>query len=147
MLLVILKQNHYSIIILPWTRHLLVPHSNRLPSLCLWLSCQILPNQDRSPFGRLCPLLKAPWGSHPESSPFLRLPRMPRLWKQGKLQGKPSCLPLAPPPPWGSPSGYLYPQYLSIYAWYNTYIFGVKYQRCWQRLFSSAHCIQGMSRE
>lgn len=49
-----------------------------------------------SPFGRLCHLLKA-LRSHPVTSPFPRLPRMPRLWEQGKLPGKP-CLPLTPPP-------------------------------------------------
>lgn len=46
MLLEILKQNHYSIISLTQTGHLLFPHSHRLPSLCLLLSCQRLPSQD-----------------------------------------------------------------------------------------------------
>lgn len=106
-----------------------IPHSDRTSALSSQLqtpkplpSAQ-LPETSQpglSPFGRLCPLLKA-LGSHPATSPFPRLPRMPRLWEQDKIPGKP-CLPLAPHS-WGSSSGYLHPQYSSTYAWYIAYIF------------------------
>ncbi|KAM7316545.1 hypothetical protein ACRRTK_024276 [Alexandromys fortis] len=64
-----------------------IPHSDRTSALSSQLqtpkplpSAQ-LPETSQpglSPFGRLCPLLKA-LGSHPATSPFPRLPRMPRL--------------------------------------------------------------------
>lgn len=111
MISVILLQDSTSLMrILILITHPLFPYSNRLPSLHL-LSYQSLPDHDYLILEHFLLCLKS-LGPPSGMSPFPGLPRMLRLWRLGKIPGKPPCLPLDSSPGDQHQSNLtIYPQY------------------------------------